>query len=288
LQPVREGFALHLPLRHLGEGARRRQCAAQAQGRQPRAAAEAGGRRGDRRARRQRTHPDPRQPARRHRHREEGRAAGHGRQVRTLERTGPPRADRDAAGGRRLRRRTGWTAIVSGGAAGSRAAHLPVMFEQVMEGLRVVEDGNYLDGTFGRGGHARGVLERLGEGGRLLLMDKDPEAIAVAEREFGTDARVAIRRGSFADLGRWDAVADGLDGVLLDLGVSSPQLDVAGRGLLYLGATLTGMFLIKALSALIPIVAIISFIDAVILFSMSKMDFNLKYNTVQVPQTHVE
>jgi len=104
------------------------------------------------------------------------------------------------------------------------------MFEQVMEGLRVVEDGNYLDGTFGRGGHARGVLERLGEGGRLLLMDKDPEAIAVAEREFGTDARVAIRRGSFADLGRWDAVADGLDGVLLDLGVSSPQLDVAGRG----------------------------------------------------------
>jgi len=99
-----------------------------------------------------------------------------------------------------------------------------------MEGLRVVEDGTYLDGTFGRGGHARGVLQRLGSGGRLLLMDKDPEAIAVAEREFGADARVAIRRGSFADLGTWEAVAAGLDGVLLDLGVSSPQLDVAGRG----------------------------------------------------------
>ena len=119
---------------------------------------------------------------------------------------------------------------MTAGAAGTGTAHLPVMFEQVMEGLRVVEDGTYLDGTFGRGGHARGVLQRLGDGGRLLLMDKDPEAIAVAEREFGADARVAIRRGSFADLGAWEAAAAGLDGVLLDLGVSSPQLDVAGRG----------------------------------------------------------
>lgn len=116
------------------------------------------------------------------------------------------------------------------GGAEVRSAHLPVMFEQVMEGLRVVEDGTYLDGTFGRGGHARGVLQRLGAGGRLLLMDKDPEAIAVAEREFRGDARVAIRRGSFAGMGGWDAASAGLDGVLLDLGVSSPQLDVAARG----------------------------------------------------------
>lgn len=114
--------------------------------------------------------------------------------------------------------------------ADARSAHLPVLFGQVMEGLRVVEDGTYLDGTFGRGGHARGVLERLGTGGRLLLMDKDPEAIAVAEREFGADPRVAIRRGSFTDLADWDAARTGLDGVLLDLGVSSPQLDVAERG----------------------------------------------------------
>ncbi len=99
-----------------------------------------------------------------------------------------------------------------------------------MEGLRVRTDGRYLDGTFGRGGHAAGVLDRLGAGGRLLLMDKDPEAIAEAERKFGTDARVAIRRGSFADLATWDLVREGLDGVLLDLGVSSPQLDVAERG----------------------------------------------------------
>ena len=109
------------------------------------------------------------------------------------------------------------------------ATHLPVLYAQVMEGLRVVEDGRYLDGTFGRGGHARGVLEKLGPGGRLLLMDKDPEAIAEAERSFGADGRVSIRRGSFAALGGWDQARD-LDGVLFDLGVSSPQLDVAQRG----------------------------------------------------------
>ena len=78
--------------------------------------------------------------------------------------------------------------------------HLPVMFTQVMEGLRVRRDGRYLDGTLGRGGHARGVLDRLGPTGRLLLMDKDPEAIAAAAELFGGDARVAVRRGSFAGL----------------------------------------------------------------------------------------
>ena len=110
------------------------------------------------------------------------------------------------------------------------ALHLPVLYTQVMEGLQVKEDGTYLDGTFGRGGHARGVLQRLGPGGRLLLMDKDPDAIAHAEQMFAGDARVAIRRGSFAGLAQWDLAAAGLDGVLLDLGVSSPQLDVAERG----------------------------------------------------------
>lgn len=110
------------------------------------------------------------------------------------------------------------------------ALHLPVMFEQVMDGLRILEDGTYLDGTFGRGGHARGVLQRLGAGGRLLLMDKDPEAIRVAEHAFGADARVAIHRGSFIDLAGWGPAQSGLDGVLFDLGVSSPQLDVAERG----------------------------------------------------------
>ncbi|GAB2502430.1 16S rRNA (cytosine(1402)-N(4))-methyltransferase RsmH [Lysobacter humi (ex Lee et al. 2017)] len=111
-----------------------------------------------------------------------------------------------------------------------RSGHLPVLYTQVLDGLRVVGDGTYLDGTFGRGGHARGVLEHLGPEGRLLVMDKDPDAIAVAGREFGGDPRVAVFHGSFAQLGQWNATAGGLDGVLFDLGVSSPQLDVAERG----------------------------------------------------------
>ena len=109
-------------------------------------------------------------------------------------------------------------------------AHTPVMLTQVLDGLRLRVDGTYLDGTFGRGGHARAVLERLRANGRLLLMDRDPAAIAVARREFASDARVAIRHGSFADLVDWEATTAGLDGVLLDLGVSSPQLDDAARG----------------------------------------------------------
>jgi 16S rRNA (cytosine1402-N4)-methyltransferase len=109
-------------------------------------------------------------------------------------------------------------------------AHVAVMLNEVLDGLSVHEDGAYLDGTFGRGGHARAVLDRLGARGRLLVMDRDPAAVAVARREFGGDARVAIRHGSFADLADWDATTAGLDGVLLDLGVSSPQLDDAARG----------------------------------------------------------
>ena len=123
---------------------------------------------------------------------------------------------------------------MTAGGAGPVPAHLPVMFAEVMAGLAVKANGSYLDGTFGRGGHARGILERLGPGGRLLVMDKDPEAIVVAERLCSDDPRVSLRRGSFADLADWPAVTAGpdagLDGVLLDLGVSSPQLDVAERG----------------------------------------------------------
>ncbi|HEY1141239.1 MAG TPA: 16S rRNA (cytosine(1402)-N(4))-methyltransferase RsmH [Lysobacter sp.] len=121
---------------------------------------------------------------------------------------------------------------MTAGGSGRDAAsgHLPVMYRQCLEALQVKPEGTYLDGTFGRGGHARGVLQQLGPGGRLLVMDKDPEAIAVAEREFGADPRVAIFRGSFAQLAQWEATAGGLDGVLFDLGVSSPQLDVAERG----------------------------------------------------------
>lgn len=109
-------------------------------------------------------------------------------------------------------------------------AHVPVLLDETLEGLYVGADGTYLDGTFGRGGHARAILERLGAKGRLLLMDRDPTAVAAARREFASDSRVAIRHGNFADLADWDATLGGLDGVLLDLGVSSPQLDDAHRG----------------------------------------------------------
>jgi 16S rRNA (cytosine1402-N4)-methyltransferase len=108
--------------------------------------------------------------------------------------------------------------------------HIPVMLNEAVEGLAVRAGGRYLDGTFGRGGHARAVLSRLGPDGRLLLMDRDPQAIATAQNEFGADPRVSIRHANFSTLAEWDETAAGLDGVLLDLGVSSPQLDEAARG----------------------------------------------------------
>lgn len=108
--------------------------------------------------------------------------------------------------------------------------HIPVMLGEAVEGLAVKAGGRYLDGTFGRGGHARAVLSRLGPDGRLLLMDRDPQAIAAAQAAFADDPRVAIRHANFSSLAEWDETAAGLDGILLDLGVSSPQLDEAARG----------------------------------------------------------
>jgi 16S rRNA (cytosine1402-N4)-methyltransferase len=114
--------------------------------------------------------------------------------------------------------------------SGSALQHIPVMLNEAVEGLAVREGGRYLDGTFGRGGHARAVLSRLGPDGRLLLMDRDPQAIAAAQKEFAADPRVSIRHANFSTLAEWEETAAGLDGVLLDLGVSSPQLDEAARG----------------------------------------------------------
>ncbi len=111
--------------------------------------------------------------------------------------------------------------------------HLPVLFNETLAALAIRTDGIYIDGTFGRGGHAGAVLEQLGPQGHLLGMDKDPQAVAEAVRRFGADERFAMERGSFAQLGRhvkqrgWQGK---VDGILLDLGVSSPQLDDAARG----------------------------------------------------------
>lgn len=108
--------------------------------------------------------------------------------------------------------------------------HIPVMLEEALEGLAVQARGRYLDGTFGRGGHAQALLARLGADARLLLMDRDPEAVVAARSRFGADPRVMIHHGSFAQLAAWPETQAGLDGVLLDIGVSSPQLDDAARG----------------------------------------------------------
>jgi 16S rRNA (cytosine1402-N4)-methyltransferase len=111
--------------------------------------------------------------------------------------------------------------------------HRPVLLDAALDALAVRPSGRYVDGTFGRGGHAAAILERLGPDGRLLAFDKDPAAVAAARARFAGDARFAIVHASFAELARV-AVAEGLagriDGLLLDLGVSSPQLDDAGRG----------------------------------------------------------
>lgn len=109
-------------------------------------------------------------------------------------------------------------------------SHQAVLLDEAVAALAVRPDGRYLDGTFGRGGHARQILARLGAQGRLLLMDRDSQAIEEAGRAFADDPRVAIRHAAFSTLGDWHEVAAGLDGVLLDLGVSSPQLDDPERG----------------------------------------------------------
>lgn len=115
--------------------------------------------------------------------------------------------------------------------------HLPVLFHEALEALNIIPDGIYIDGTFGRGGHSRAILEALGASGRLLGIDKDPDAIASARHMFADDERFFIRQGSFAELARFadaSGFAGRVNGVLLDLGVSSPQLDRAERGFSFL------------------------------------------------------
>ncbi len=111
--------------------------------------------------------------------------------------------------------------------------HKPVLLDEAVTSLNVQGDGIYLDGTFGRGGHSRAIIARLTEQGRLLALDKDPEAVAAGVEELGTDPRFSIVQGSFADMDQlvrdW-GVEGILDGVLLDVGVSSPQLDDPERG----------------------------------------------------------
>ncbi|MDT8370360.1 MAG: 16S rRNA (cytosine(1402)-N(4))-methyltransferase RsmH [Gammaproteobacteria bacterium] len=115
----------------------------------------------------------------------------------------------------------------------SYSEHLPVLLNETVAALAVKPDGIYIDGTFGRGGHARAILAQLSDKGRLLGLDKDPAAIAEGQKLAQVDQRFSIEQCSFAELSSqvYDHLWQGkVDGILLDIGVSSPQLDVAERG----------------------------------------------------------
>ncbi|MBV6449241.1 16S rRNA (cytosine(1402)-N(4))-methyltransferase RsmH [Nitrosomonas sp.] len=108
--------------------------------------------------------------------------------------------------------------------------HIPVLLHEAVDALAVKPDGIYVDATFGRGGHSRLILSRLGEQGRLVALDRDPAAVVAGEAI--ADKRFCIRHGSFSHM-QWLLQQLGIakiDGVLLDLGVSSPQLEEISRG----------------------------------------------------------
>ena len=119
----------------------------------------------------------------------------------------------------------------------SSNAHVPVLLGPVLEGLNIKANGCYVDGTIGRGGHSKAILDQLTANGRLIAIDRDPQAIASAPQALLSDPRFELIRGESAQLEKLIVERDlrgSVDGVLLDLGVSSPQLDEAGRGFSFL------------------------------------------------------
>ncbi|MGB0515156.1 MAG: 16S rRNA (cytosine(1402)-N(4))-methyltransferase RsmH, partial [Wenzhouxiangellaceae bacterium] len=117
-------------------------------------------------------------------------------------------------------------------------AHVPVLEEAAVDALNVRDDGIYIDATFGRGGHSRRILDRLGPSGRLISLDVDPEAIRHGRKRFADDSRLTLLKRNFRELGavvREYAPDTGVDGILMDLGVSSPQLDDRARGFSFRG-----------------------------------------------------
>ena len=111
-------------------------------------------------------------------------------------------------------------------------AHVTVLLHEAVDALAVKPDGVYVDGTFGRGGHSRLILSKLGANGRLVVFDKDPQAIAVARQLAETDKRVQVVHGGFSSfqVALKELGIEAVDGALFDLGVSSPQIDDAERG----------------------------------------------------------
>ena len=118
-------------------------------------------------------------------------------------------------------------------AAHSQYEHQSVLLNESIEALNIEPAGIYIDGTFGRGGHSQAILEQLGEQGRLIAFDKDPQAIETAKQKFAADLRFQIVHDSFAELEKHIeqlGLTGSINGILLDLGVSSPQLDDPQRG----------------------------------------------------------
>lgn len=119
----------------------------------------------------------------------------------------------------------------------SSDAHVPVLLGPALKGLNVKQDGLYVDGTFGRGGHSSAILEQLNADGRLIAIDRDPQAIASAPQALTEDPRFELVRSEIAELATCigkRGLTGRVDGLLLDLGVSSPQLDEAERGFSFL------------------------------------------------------
>ena len=116
--------------------------------------------------------------------------------------------------------------------SGEGYQHITVLLHEAVDALAIRENGIYVDGTFGRGGHSRLILAKLGREGRLVVFDKDPQAIAVAERLAQQDARVSVVHDGFSAFNRaLDDLGIGkIDGALFDLGISSPQIDEGTRG----------------------------------------------------------
>jgi 16S rRNA (cytosine1402-N4)-methyltransferase len=111
--------------------------------------------------------------------------------------------------------------------------HRPVLLQESIEALAIKTDGFYIDGTFGRGGHSEAILAKLGKEGTLFVIDKDPQAVDFGKKRFSQDARFSIVHSSFHELKNLVSQyfpGKKADGILLDLGVSSPQLDEAERG----------------------------------------------------------
>ena len=106
--------------------------------------------------------------------------------------------------------------------------HQTVLLNEAVQALAINPDGHYVDATFGRGGHSRLILEQLSRKGRLTVFDKDPLAVQAAQQLAAADGRLTIRHGGFSHLGELGVAS--ADGLLMDLGVSSPQIDDPERG----------------------------------------------------------